>query len=382
VIRSTGIGCVLLGLVVGACGATSGESDGVEVTEEPLAPSGGNYNMRFETGVVMCGVAKLDDGTACDASSTKCLCRPEFAALNTDRGSTGNPNGKVIVISQPKYGRRADGTYAFDAYAAIKSKNNFVAHYVNALNPALSCAACPLRDGEPSAGCGWKCIGGAARANQIIDDENATYGTYAPPKWIALNESWSLLYQDDATGAAYRVWVRDLVRQMSARNRWPLLYVQEKMMKSGPFPLLSEIASHAWIGVEAFVSGHDALDHRNCAAPFDATNYCYRQYRDVRDAVRNTATPPIPFDRLVMTEDFADNTRMKDGELQNWGRSYKDGTPSTGAWEEIIANRARAVKALPSLGGVSSYGWQNNEAGAASFYRVSWERAWSSVSEP
>jgi hypothetical protein len=95
-----------------------------------------------------------------------------------------------------------------------------------------------------------------------------------------------------------------------------------------------------------------------------------------------------------MLEHFATNTyRYTDANgnpaTSGWGRAYDDdpdspsfGTPSTSAWNLVIERRARATKALPSLGGVASYCFACNGSGTGSSYRVEFSQTWSRIELP
>jgi hypothetical protein len=353
---------------------------------------------RFELSNPMCTIELFDSGGGCPSDDEKCWCKPELDAVNIAKGSPGNPDGIVIVISQPQFGKRDDGTYAYDAYAAIKDRGNFIGHYVNELNPSAACAQAESWSNKGCAGgsgCGWRCMSGAARGDQIVDETIAVYGADRAPKWIALNEAWSLLYQDDAVGIDYRTWIRDLTKQMAARGTRPILYVQQRSSAAGPYTLLNETAKYAWIGVEAYLSGREVIDAPGeCAPPYDANNWCVQQYTQIRNAIRSSATPAIPHERLVMIEHFATNTlyfvasngtTMKSG----WGRAYDDdpnspthGAPSTTSWNTVIERRALALKALPSLFGVGSYAWSSNGSGTGSVHRVQFAETWVGVQLP
>lgn len=354
---------------------------------------------RFDLVNPMCTIELLESGGGCPADDEKCLCRPEFDALNPAVGSPGNPDGRVILISQPRWGKRDDGTYAYDVYAAIKAQGNTVGHYENELNPSAMCTAAESWTGDKGcaggSGCGWRCITGADWADTLVDQQIETYGDYPAPEAVSLNEAWSLIYDNDAVGIAYRTWIRDVTRQLKARGRLPLLFVQERSTAAGPYTLLSQTAEHALIMVESYVSGRQALAAPGaCAPPYDASNFCYAQYRDIRNAIRNSASPPIPYDRLVMVEHFASNTfRYTDPQgtarTSGWGRAYDDdpgsptfGTPTTSSWDLVIERRARAMKALPSLGGAGSYSWSGNRSGTGSSYRVKFAETYSAIALP
>lgn len=380
--------------------ADTAGAPGVEdaAPDEPAALEPVGALRRFDLINPMCTAELLDSGGACPSDDTKCLCRPEFDALNPAVGAPGNPEGRVLVLSQPRWGKRDDGSYVFDAYQAIKDQGNTVGYYVNELNPARACTAAASWSGvgcAGDAGCGWRCVTGADHADALVDAEIAAFGGYPAPEAVMLNEAWSLVYRDDAAGIAYRTWLRDLTRRMAARGRLPMLFLQEHKTPSGPFTLLSEIAQHGVILVEAYVSGRQVLAAPGrCAPPYDATNFCYQEYRDVRNAVRNSAQPPIPYDRLILIEHFASNTyRTTDPQgnprLNAWGRAYDDdpgsatfGTPNTATWRTIIERRARAMKALPSLGGAGSYLWPGNGSGTGSSYRIGFEEAYSGIELP
>lgn len=354
---------------------------------------------RFDLVSPMCTVELLESGAPCPADDTKCLCRPEFDALDPAKGSPGNPDGRVIILAQPRWGKRDDGSYAFDAYAAIKEKGNTVGHYVNQLNPSASCtlaeAWTPDKGCAGGSGCGWRCVSGADWADQLIAREVETYGDRPAPALMALNEAWSLLYDPDDAGVYYRQFLRDLTVELAARGRLPLLYVQQRTSAAGPFTLLSEIGEHALLGVEAYLSGREVLAAPGqCAPPYDAGNWCTQQYAQMRNAIRNSASPPIPSSRLIMVEHFATNTyRYTDGNgnraTAGWGRAYDDdpasptfGSPSTSGWQLVIERRARAMRALPSLGGVASYCWACNGSGTGSSYRVGFARTYSAIPLP
>ncbi len=175
---------------------------------------------------------------------------------------------------------------------------------------------------------------------------------------MALNEAWSTIYDPSDAGIYYRQFLRDVTARLRERGRLPLLYVQQRTSAAGPFTLLSDIAEHALIGVEAYLSGREVIGAPGqCAPPYDSSNWCYRQYAAMRGAIRNSGNPPIPYDRLVMLEHFATNTyRYTDPNgnraTSGWGRAYDDnpgsptfGTPSTSAWDLVIERRARATKA-------------------------------------
>src|SRR5687768_11074287 len=112
------------------------DSEGT-TTDPGIEPAGSSR--RFDLVSPMCTVELFDSGGGCPSDDAKCLCKPEFDALNPAKGSPGNPDGRVIVIAQPRWGKREDGTWAFDAHAAIKERGNTVGHYVNELNPSASC---------------------------------------------------------------------------------------------------------------------------------------------------------------------------------------------------------------------------------------------------
>jgi len=373
------------------------------VRSEPPCPATGIEPVgglgRFDLVNPMCTIELFDSGQGCPTDDKKCLCLPEFAALNPASGSAGNPDGRVIIVSQPRWGKREDGSYAFDAYAAIKAQGNTVGHYVNELNPSASCtlaeAWTPDKGCAGGSGCGWRCIRGADWADQLVAREVEIYGDYPAPALMALNEAWSLIYDPSDAGIYYRRFLRDVTRQLAARGRLPLLYVQQRTSAAGPFTLLSEIADHALIGVEAYLSGREVLAAPGqCAPPYDGSNWCTQQYAKMRGAIRNSASPPIPFDRLVMLEHFATNTyRYTDGNgnpaTSSWGRAYDDdagsptfGTPSTSAWGLVVERRARATKALPSLGGVASYCFGCNGSGTGSSYRIQFSHTWSGIELP
>jgi hypothetical protein len=354
---------------------------------------------RFDLVSPMCTVELFDSGAACPADDPKCLCLPEFAALNPARGSEGNPDGRVIIIAQPRWGKRDDGSYAFDAYAAIKERGNTVGHYVNELNPSASCtlaeAWTPDKGCAGGSGCGWRCVTGTEWADQLVAEQRDTFGDYPAPALMALNEAWSTIYDPSDAGIYYRQFLRDLTARLAERGRLPLLYVQQRTAAAGPYTLLSEIADHALIGVEAYLSGREVLAAPGqCAPPYDGDNWCVQQYAAMRGAIRRSASPPIALDRIVMLEHFATNTyRYTDANgnpaTSGWGRAYDDdpdspsfGTPSTSAWNLVIERRARATKALPSLGGVASYCFACNGSGTGSSYRVEFSQTWSRIELP
>jgi hypothetical protein len=384
---------LVVAFIGGSCVAEVDDDDVVEAGEDPLAPGGGAYGMRFETAIPMCTVEQLGSAAGCPSDDDKCLCIPELSALNTPKGSAGNPRGKVLLISQPAYGPLGNGAYAFDAHAFIKDAGNFVGHYVNDLNPSLACTAAQSWSGvgcAGDAGCGWRCVSGAQRANQIADDEAATYAGYSVPKWIALNEAWSTLYKDDAAGVAYRRWIRDLTKQLSARGKWPLLFVQERHITAGPYTLLAETSRYAWFAVESYLSGQEVLKAPGqCAPPYGDNNWCTREYAEIRNAIRNSASPPIAYERLIMVEHFGNNVWKSDGITRGWGRTFDNdpnsptkGSPTTDKWDAIIERRARAMMALPSLGGVSSYLWAGNDSGTGSHHRVEFAKTYGSIALP
>jgi len=354
---------------------------------------------RFDLANPMCTIELFDSGAPCPTDDPKCLCRPEFDALNPAVGSPGNPGGRVVIIAQPGYGRRDDGSYAFDAYAAIKEKGNTVGHYVNELNPSASCtlaeAWTPDKGCAGGSGCGWRCIRGADWADELVAREVEVYGSYPAPALMALNEAWSTLYDPSDAGIYYRQFLRDVMAQLDARGRLPLLYVQQRSSAAGPFTLFSEIGEHALIGVESYLSGREVLAAPGqCAPPYGAGNWCTQQYAQMRNAIRNSASPPIPYGRLVVVEHFAANTyRYTDANghraTAGWGRAYDNdpasptfGTPSTSAWDLVIERRARATAALSSLGGVASYCWACNGSGTGSSYRVQFARTYSAIPLP
>jgi hypothetical protein len=354
---------------------------------------------RFDLVNPMCTVELFDSGAPCPTDDTKCLCLPEFDALNPAVGSAGNPAGRVIIIAQPRWGKREDGSCAFDAYAVIKDRGNTVGHYVNELNPSASCtlaeAWTPDKACAGGSGCGWRCIRGADWADELVAREVETYGDRPAPALMALNEAWSLIYDSSDAGIYYRQFLRDVTAQLAARGRVPLLYVQQRSSPAGPFTLLSEIADHALIGVEAYLSGREVVNAPGqCAPPYDGTNWCVQQYTTMRGAIRNSASPPIPLDRLIMLEHFATNTYLYidangNRATSGWGRSYDDdpgsptfGSPSTSAWDLVIERRARATKALPSLGGVASYCFACNGSGTGSSYRVQFSKTWAGIELP
>jgi hypothetical protein len=363
-----------------------GAGDGPELGTEDAS-----FAVRYELASLMCSADQLAAGSACPSDDVKCLCRPEFDALNRPAGATGNKSGKMIVITQPEFGKRDDGTYVFDAYDAIKANGNFVAHYVNDFNPDLSCTAATSPSGiacAGGAGCGWRCVRGVDRGDQIVDQETALYGVHPPPKRIMLNEAWSLLFDDSDTGKSYRNWVLAVVKEMDARGRRPLLFVQERHIHAGPFPILRDIASHAGILVEAYLSGNEVLNAPGqCAAPYDDSNWCVHEYKEMRNAVKNSADPPIPDVDLIMVEHFGNNTLHYVDEAgvrrtASWGRTYEAGRPTTRTWAAVIERRAKALQALPDLGGVGSYSWASNSNGTGSSYRIEFERAWGSIALP
>ena len=389
-------------VVASACSGASqgvdahGDSDGASpdsATPDPgIEPAGDSR--RFDLVSPMCTVELFDSGAGCPATDDKCLCKPEFDALNPMKGSAGNASGRVIIIAQPRWGKRDDGTYAFDAYAAIKAKGNQVGHYVNELNPSASCtltdAWTPDKGCDGGSGCGWRCIRGADWADQLVADQIETFGDYPAPELMALNEAWSTIYDPGDPGIYYRQFLRDLTAQLVARGRLPLLYVQQRTAPAGPYPLLSEIADHALIGVEAYLSGREILAApQQCAPPYDASNWCYQQYRVMRDAIRNSGSPAIPYPRLVMLEHFGTNLyRYVDGNgnaaTAGWGRAYDptSGTPTTDNWNTAIERRARATQALPSLGGVASYCFACNGSGTGSSYRLQFSATWAGLELP
>ena len=387
-----------------ADGGGPGRSDDAATGGGDAAPGGTGVEpvgglRRFDLVSPMCTIELFDSGAACPVDDSKCLCKPEFDALNPARGSPGNPDGRVIVVGQPRWGKRDDGSFAFDAYAAIKERGNTVGHYVNELNPSAACtpgeAWTPDKGCAGGAGCGWRCIRGADWADELVAREVALYGDYPAPELMALNEAWSTIYDPSDAGVYYRQFLRDLTAQLRARGRLPLLYVQQRTSAAGPFTLFSDIGEHALIGVEAYLSGREVIAAPGqCAPPYDGSNWCYQQYARMRGAIRNSASPPIPYDRLIMLEHFATNTyRYTDASgnpaTSGWGRSYDDdpgsptfGTPSTSSWDLVIERRARATKALPSLGGVASYCFSCNGSGTGSSYRVRFNQTWSAIELP
>jgi hypothetical protein len=400
---------VWLGVLVG-CHAAAEQPDASEPSDA-AAPDAGDAGvvdhgieptgdvMRFELAGLMCSPALLDAGAGCPPDDQSCLCQPEFDVVNPAKGSASNPDGRVIVISQPRYGKRPDGSYAFDAYAAIKARGNHVGHYVNELNPTASCTTADAW--TPDAGCaggsecGWRCVPGASWADQLIDAEIVTYGDYPAPALIALNEAWSIVYADSTEGIYYRQWLRDVSKQLAARGRLPLLFVQTKSVPVGPYTLLAETAQYALLGVEAYASGRDILNAPGqCAPPYDASNWCYRRYEQIRSAIRSSANPQIPLARLIMTEHFGDNLLhyvdpQGNPQTAGWGRAYDNdpnsstfGTPSASFWNTAVERRSHALKALPSLAGVSSYCWACNRAGGDSSYRVQIGKTWATISVP
>lgn len=383
--------------------SVSGLTDGgtadpdAAVVDPGIEPAGASR--RFDLVSPMCTVDLFDSGAGCPATDDKCLCKPEFNALNPLKGSAGNANGRVVIIAQPQWGKRTDGTYAFDAYAAIKAKGNQVGHYVNELNPSMTCtlaqAWTPDKGCAGGSGCGWRCIRGEDWADKLIEKQIATFAGYAVPELMALNEAWSTIYDPGDPGIYYRQFLRDATMRLKARGRLPLLYVQQRTTAAGPFPLLKEISDHALIGVEAYLSGREIMmAPGQCAAPYDASNFCVQRYTAMRDAIRNSASPAIPYNRLVMLEHFGANTfRYTDpngnAATAGWGRAYDDttgsptfGTPTTSNWILAIERRARATKALPSLGGVASYCFACNGSNTGSSNRVQFSTAWSSMQLP
>jgi hypothetical protein len=393
--------CLLAASIVWAVASCASDPNASNDPSDPngvaawSAPGGGTYSMRFEISYPACTVALFDSGGPCASTDTTCLCRPEFDAIDTAKGSAGNPNGKLIVLAQPQWGLRSDGTYAFDAYTTVKNQGNFAAHFVNSMNPDLTCTAAQSWSGvgcTGGTGCGWRCVTGTQRANDLVAEENSVWAiSGVSPKWIVMNEAWSILFDNDSTGIDYRTWIRDLTKQMSqSLNKWPLVFVQERHAAAGPYTLLGETASYAWFGVEAYLSGREVLDAPGqCVAPYDSSNWCYQQYNTIRESVRNSASPAIPYDRLIMTEHFATNTLYDGGTLNSWGRTYDNdpssptyGTPSTSSWNNIIDKRDHALKALPTLGGFSSYAWQGNSSGTGSSYRVEFEQTYAAFALP
>ncbi len=406
----------ILGVVVAACtggspepgtgnpafGVDAGAAGEVDAATGMVGSAGieaAGTSRRYDLASPMCTIELFDSGAGCPASDDKCLCKPEFAALNPAKGSMGNAGGRVVLIAQPKWGKRTDGTYAFDAYAAIKAKGNQVGHYVNELNPSRTCtlaqAWTPDKGCTGGSGCGWRCIRGEDWADELITKQVATFGEYAAPELMALNEAWSTIYDPETPGVYYRQFLRDVTKRLKARGRQPLLYLQQRSVAAGPFTLLNEIADYALIGVEAYLSGREIVAAPGqCAPPYDATNFCVQRYSMMRDAVRDSASPAIPYGRLVMLEHFGANTfRYTDGAgnpaTAGWGRAYDDvagsptfGTPTTSAWTLAIERRARATKALPSLGGVSSYCFACNGSNTGSSLRVQFSQVWSAIQLP
>ena len=354
---------------------------------------------RFDLVSPMCTIELFDSGAGCPSDDAKCLCKPEFDALNPAKGSPGNRDGRVIVIAQPRWGKREDGSWAFDAHAAIKERGNTVGHYVNELNPSASCtteeAWTPDKGCSGGSGCGWRCITGTEWGDQLVAQQRDTWGAYPAPELMALNEAWSTIYDPSDAGIYYRQFLVELTARLAERGRLPLLYVQQRSTAAGPYTLLSDIADHALIGVEAYLSGREVLAAPGqCAPPFDGDNWCVQQYSQMRGAIRSSGNPPIPYDRLVMLEHFATNTyRYTDANgnraTASWGRAYDDdpdspsfGSPSTDSWDLVIERRARASGALPSLGGVASYCFACNGSGTGSSYRVQFSRTWSGIELP
>ena len=381
----------------GADDAAAGGRADAAPGDSGIEPVGGLR--RFDLVSPMCTVELFDSGAACPSGDQKCLCKPEFDALNPAKGSPGNPDGRVIIIAQPRWGKRADGSWAFDAYAAIKERGNTVGHYVNELNPSASCTVAeawtPDKGCSGGSGCGWRCITGVDWADDLVARQRDTFGDDPAPELMALNEAWSTIYDPSEAGIYYRQFLKDLTARLAERGRLPLLYVQQRSTAAGPYTLLSDIADHALIGVEAYLSGREVLmAPGQCAPPYDGDNWCVQQYTAMRNAIRRSGNPEIPYDRLVMLEHFATNTyRYIDANgnraTSGWGRSYDDdpdsptfGIPSTSSWDLIVERRARATKALPSLGGVASYCFACNGSGTGSSYRVRFSQTWSGIELP
>src|SRR5262249_28014049 len=69
-------------------------------------PDGTAILRRMELAGLLCTLKELDSGAGCPQDDPKCLCVPEFNSINRAKGSAGNPHGKVIILSQPQFGKR------------------------------------------------------------------------------------------------------------------------------------------------------------------------------------------------------------------------------------------------------------------------------------
>ena len=99
--KARGIAAVMSALVCGCVGDIGeGREDAGAVGSlgDELAPGGGTYSMRFETAVPECGAALFDANAPCPATDSKCICKPELAAIDTviPRHHTGQVTGDQI----------------------------------------------------------------------------------------------------------------------------------------------------------------------------------------------------------------------------------------------------------------------------------------------
>jgi hypothetical protein len=301
----------------GAAGSESGGAGGVAgAASEPEPDTGedigtgsncptngpppGPYKLRFDLATLQCGASGV-----CTGDEDKCFCPPDFAAL------AALP-GHFLAVGGEK------------SKSTTWGSGNVQAVYVNEF----------ITD--------WK-LGGAQRADAVIAKAKQDFPC-GVPKWFLVNEISNSLWPDTPS---YRQFVIDFAKRLK-------LGYGKTVVIAAPFQTIAanaaswtELQKHAYIGVEAYLSGKEIKDNGF------SVSWCQAQYAA---SVAAYAKQGVPKSRLFLFEHFANSDTMMDNGIPiKWGRQ----AVSAADWHKAIKVRSQAAHNI-GFAGFVSYDWGGN----------------------
>lgn len=285
----------------GAAGASSGgtgspDPEGGCPTNGPPA---GPFPLRFDVATLQCG------GGTCTGNEDKCLCQPDFEAL------AALP-GHFLAVSSD-----------FNK-ATTWGSGNVQAVYVDDLNTD------------------WK-LGGQQRANTLIAKMKNKFPC-GVPKWFLMNEISHSMWPDMP---AYRQFVIDFAKTMKSVHKKTVVIAAPFQTVSANAPSWTELQKHAFIGVEAYLSGKEIKDNGFSVA------WCQSQYAA---SAASYAKQGVPKARQILFEHFGNTgTVLDNGIPVKWGRQ----AVSAADWHKAIKVRSTAARNV-GFAGFVSYDWGAN----------------------
>jgi hypothetical protein len=262
--------------------------------------------------------------------STNYFRQPQFDVLNAPDPANG---GRFLCM----------GT---DAHRAeIAANGNFLGAYYNTLNSPGYLKTTPDE-----------------KADQIQQYVVSNFtSTGEQPTYVVLNEISSGAWPNTP---AYRTWLKGVVYRLN------VVYGHEVILFS-PFPTPANnaadwqyLAQYSTIAVENYLSGAEM------AAQNDSVSWAQSQYQRSLSAYQNNVA--VPWDRLILAEDFAQSTAGN-----GWGRDGVDAA----AWDAAITARSTAAHNL-HFAGFISYAWSGNQMQASEADLVHFEQTYRAATLP